>query len=284
LNRRETGAETVPAGLAARRRRHGRTAALWPAMAVGAAAAVGLLMTAPAAGRTAGLMARSGPAVITQATPSGGTPAVGALVTIDGSGRLGAHFCSASVVDSPAGNLVITAAHCLAGRTPGGFAFVPGYDNGRTPYGVWAVTRAVTDGRWTSSSDADDDVAFLQVGRPGTKDRVQDITGGERLGTGEPAGQLVTVIGYPDDLDTLVSCRNYAPAFTATQLVFRCGGYPDGTSGSPLLADVNPATGQGAVVGVIGGYQQGGSTDAVSYAVQFGPEIAALYRDAAAGS
>jgi len=39
-----------------------------------------------------------------------------------------------------------------------------------------------------------------------------------------------------------------------------------------------------AVVGVIGGYQQGGSTDAVSYAVQFGPEIAALYRDAAAGS
>ena len=47
---------------------------------------------------------------------------------------------------------------------------------------------------------------------------------------------------------------------------------------------MNPATGQGAVVGVIGGYQQGGSTDAVSYAVQFGPEIATLYRDAAAGS
>jgi len=284
LNRHETGAEAMPGGLATRRRRHGLTAPLRPAMAVGAVAAIGLLMTAPAAGGTAGLAARSAPAVMTQATPAGGTPAVGALVTIDGPGRLGTHFCSASVVDSPAGNLVITAAHCLAGHTPEGLAFVPGYDGGRAPYGVWAVTRALTDDRWTSSSEPDDDVAFLQVGRPGTSDRVQDITGGERLGTGEPPGQLVTVIGYPDDLDTPVSCRNYAPDFTATQLVFRCGGYPDGTSGGPLLADVNPATGLGTVVGVIGGYQQGGYTDAVSYSAQFGPEIAALYRDATAGS
>jgi hypothetical protein len=142
----------------------------------------------------------------------------------------------------------------------------------------------ITYDRWTSSSDPDDDVAFLQVGRPGTSDRVQDITGGEWLGIGEPPGQLVTVTGYPDDLDTAVSCQNYAPAFTATQLVFRCGGYPADTSGSPLLADVNHATGLGTVVGVIGGHQQGGFTNAVSYSAQLGPRIAALYRDATVGS
>jgi hypothetical protein len=51
FNRHETAAETMPGGLAARRRRRGLTAAPWPAMAVGA------------------------------------------LVTIDGPGRLGAHFC-----------------------------------------------------------------------------------------------------------------------------------------------------------------------------------------------
>ena len=253
-------------------------------MAVGAVAVIGLLMIAPATGRAAGLTVRSAPAAMTQATPSGGAPAIVTLVTIDGPGRLGTHFCSASVVDSPAGNLVITAAHCLAGRTPGRFAFVPGYDHGRAPFGVWAVTRVITDDRWTSSSDPDDDVAFLQVGRPGASDRVQDITGGERLGIGEPPGQLVAVTGYPDDLDTAVSCQNYAPAFTAAQLVFRCGGYPAGTSGSPLLADVNHATGLGTVVGVIGGYQQGGFTNAVSYSAQFGPRIAALYRDATVGS
>jgi hypothetical protein len=108
---------------------------------------------------------------------------------------------------------------------------------------------------------------------------VQDVTGGERLG----AGQLVTVIGYPDGLDTPVSCRNYAAALTATRPVFRCGGYPDGTSGGPMLAGVNPATGLGTVVGVIGGYQHGGCTSAVWYSARFGPEIAALYRDATAG-
>ena len=41
-----------------------------------------------------------------------GTPAVGALFTIS-EGRLGSHFCTASVIDSPHHDLVITAAHCV---------------------------------------------------------------------------------------------------------------------------------------------------------------------------
>ena len=54
-----------------------------------------------------------------------GTPAVGALFTAS-AGRLGQHFCTASVVDSPAGDLLITAAHCVTG-TSGTIEFVPGY-------------------------------------------------------------------------------------------------------------------------------------------------------------
>jgi hypothetical protein len=123
----------MPGGLVTRRRQPGVIAERRSALAVFAAATIALLMTVPAVGRAAGLTARSAPAIMTQAIPSGGTAAVGALVTVDGSGRLGTHFCSASVVDSPAGNLVITAAHCLAGRTPGGFVFVPGYRDGRAP-------------------------------------------------------------------------------------------------------------------------------------------------------
>ncbi len=68
-----------------------------------------------------------------------GTPAVGALFTTS-SGRLGQHFCTASVVDSPDGDLAITAAHCVTGIS-GTIAFVPGYDNGNKPYGVWTVTK-----------------------------------------------------------------------------------------------------------------------------------------------
>ena len=52
---------------------------------------------------------------------------------------------------------------------------------------------------------------------------------------------------------------------SATQLVFRCGVYTAGTSGSPLLAHVHAATGLGTVIGVIGGYRQGGVTDAISH-------------------
>jgi V8-like Glu-specific endopeptidase len=54
----------------------------------------------------------------------------------------------------------------------------------------------------------------------------------------------------------------------------------DGTSGSPWVTDFNPATRTGRVVGVIGGYQQGGDTAAVSYSAYFGTAISQLYHEA----
>jgi hypothetical protein len=72
-------------------------------------------------------------------------------------------------------------------------------------------------------------------------------------------------------------------SFSATQLVFRCGGCTAGTSGSPLLAHVDAATGLGTVIGVIGGHQHGGVTDAISYAAALRPHIA-LYQAAITGS
>ena len=74
-------------------------------------------------------------------------------------------------------------------------------------------------------SGADDDVAFVPLTRA-----VQGVTGGERLGTGQSPGQLVTVIGYPDNQDSAIFCQDYSRSFSATQLVFRCGGYTAGTS------------------------------------------------------
>src|SRR5260370_34220134 len=62
-----------------------------------------------------------------------GTAAVGALFT-SSNGRLGSHFCTASVVSSPAGDLLITAAHCLQGHSlspAGSIALQPSYHNGR---------------------------------------------------------------------------------------------------------------------------------------------------------
>jgi V8-like Glu-specific endopeptidase len=210
-----------------------------------------------------------------------GTPAVGALFTT-AAGKLGQHFCTASVVDSPAGDLAITAAHCVTG-TSGTIEFVPGYDRGDHPYGVWTVTKVYVDQAWKSSSSDDDDFAFLRVSKPGSSAPVEDVTGAERLATGTPAGrQLVQVIGYPNATNQPITCQNRLRQPMADQLEFDCDGYTDGTSGGPFLSEVDQVTGQGVVIGVIGGYQQGGNTPQVSYSAVLGANAATLYKQAVA--
>ncbi len=47
---------------------------------------------------------------------------------------------------------------------------------------------------------------------------------------------------------------------------------------------MNPATGLGSVIGVIGGYEQGGYSADVSYAARFGASTEALYKIAVSKS
>jgi V8-like Glu-specific endopeptidase len=210
-----------------------------------------------------------------------GVPVVGALFTSSG-GKLGTHFCTASVVHSAHGDLAVTAAHCVAG-VQGQVVFVPGYANGKEPYGVWPVSAIYTDKAWQSDQDADDDVAFLRLSDAGGGVPIEDVTGAVRLGTSPAEPALVRVIGYPGDTDQPVSCANWTKAYSATQLEFDCDGYTDGTSGGPFLANASGTAGQWTVVGVIGGYELGGDSPDVSYAAHFGAAVAALYWTAEAG-
>lgn len=267
-----------------------RTAAWGGTLA--AAVAVGIVATSPSAHGAERLAVRLAAAVT--ALPRGapavprallhgrfynGTRAVGALFTISG-GHLGSHFCTASVVNSSVKDLVITAAHCLHGRQPGQVAFVPGYHRHREPYGSWTVTRVFVDAAWASSANPNDDVAFLVVSQPGNSTPVQELTGGENLATGWKAAQRVQVIGYPDGRQRPITCTARTRPFGPRQMEFDCGGYTDGTSGGPFLANVHPATGLGAVIGVIGGYEQGGNTPSVSYSARFGQAVRDLYDQA----
>ena len=208
-----------------------------------------------------------------------GTAAVGALFTTSG-GKLGAHFCTASVVSSPAGNLVITAAHCVQGKSlspASSIVFVPGYHNGKFPYGTWPVTAVYVDSAWAADQNPDDDVAFLTVGRPGSD--IQRLTGAETLMV-DPLPQLVQVIGYPNVTNQPITCTALARQFSSRQMVFDCDGYTNGTSGGPFLANVSPQTGDGLVIGVIGGYQQGGDTADISYSPRFTASVLGLYQTA----
>jgi len=263
------------------------------AFAAGLLAAVLLAPTAPAMSRLVGQLAAVAHTLGTRAhtarvaryaAPAGTSPAVGALFRITpGRGSqpvLGRHFCTATVVDSRSGDLLLTAAHCVSDRTVGQFAFVPEYRDGRAPAGVWPVTKVFVDRTWSATASPDDDVAFLLVHRPGTGVSVQARIGGDRLGIGQPPGQLVRVTGYPNRAAAPVTCWNRAEAFSAAELRFDCAGFASGTSGSALLADVDPVTGLGTVIGVIGGYQQGGDTTSVSYADRIAGEVAGLYQTA----
>jgi hypothetical protein len=198
-----------------------------------------------------------------------GTPAVGALFSTS-AGKLSQHFCTASVINSPHGDLVITAAHCVT-HTSGTVVFVPGYNNGTTPYGVWTVTKVYVDQAWKSSENPDDDFAILRVSQRGSTVPIEDVTGAEKLITGQPYNHQP------------ITCENWLKEPMTDQLEFDCGAYTDGTSGGPFLAEVDLATGQGAVIGVIGGYQQGGDTPQVSYSSVLGANAAALYKTAVAG-
>ncbi|MFI9273727.1 trypsin-like serine peptidase [Kitasatospora sp. NPDC052896] len=190
--------------------------------------------------------------------------------------------CTASVVDSPRRNLIVTAAHCVYQPGVGpvsGLAFSPGYRDGDSPYGSWPVDQITVDQHWQDDGDPEYDVAFLTVG-PLNGRRIEDVVGGNRLGINRGFDLPVTVTGYPNESDQPISCAIRTTARSSTQERFDCGGFTDGTSGSPWVTGTDPATGVGTLVGVIGGYQEGGDTADTSYSVSFDDRVAAVYQRA----
>ncbi|OKJ10340.1 hypothetical protein AMK19_15895 [Kitasatospora sp. CB01950] len=187
----------------------------------------------------------------------------------------GMRACTAAVVHSRGRNLLITAAHCAAphGTPIDGLVFAPGYRDQRAPYGSWPVTGVLVDPRWGPDENEGYDVAFLTVGTLNGR-QVEDAMGAYTLATGLGFGLDVTVTGYPNSAVSPITCQGRTTSRSNTQQRFDCAGFTDGTSGSPWV------TGQGQVVGVIGGYQQGGDSPEISYSVAFGSRLADLYRQA----
>lgn len=207
---------------------------------------------------------------------------IGALFHQDGNGG---HYCSASVVDSPGGDVIVTAAHCLASDTHD-TVFVPAYRDGNAPYGIWKVADVVEDTRWTEDNDPDLDVAFAVL-NPLHGKEVQQVVGANKLSIGAtddaPNGTLTaTVTGYPQSMDEPITCSNTIGRFSGTQIRIDCTGYTDGTSGSPWVVAGSAGRNhdEGLLVGVIGGFEQGGYTADISYSSSFGTDVAALYRSA----
>jgi V8-like Glu-specific endopeptidase len=226
---------------------------------------------------------QAGPSGIPTASSFSGVPSVGALFsTTDGA----AHFCTASVVNSPAGNLITTAAHCLGGGSGSSFqdsaVFVPEYHDGQAPLGIWVPETITVAHSWQQGSDTSLDIAFVTVTpASGGAARIQDLTGANTLDINRGYHQSIRSVGYPVGAAKPVACQANTVEAMTSQLRFDCHGFFDGTSGSPLLADYDAATRTGVIVGDIGGYERGGTVEYTSYSPAYGDAVGALYARAA---
>jgi hypothetical protein len=209
---------------------------------------------------------------LTQIRPRGqvrGSSAVGVLML------RGRHpFCTASIVDSPRGNLILTAAHCLGRRIAPTLMFAPYYDGHRAPLGEWRVTGQIFPPGWRPYGNVNEDFAFLTV----TGD-VQARAGAEQVGFSSPVPSRVRVEAYSFS-GALTVCTRRPGTITEAgqpQLSFACPGFAGASSGGPFLIGIHGRAGLGTVVGVIGGYQRGGITSVLSYSSPFGMVLHRLY-------
>jgi V8-like Glu-specific endopeptidase len=169
------------------------------------------------------------------------------------------HFrCSGSVINSPAGNTVLTAGHCVIEPGPGiratNIVYIPGYRDGAEPYGAWPATTFATTPEWestTSTGDASDsdeagDMALLTLAnRPADGATIQSVTGAFGIGFNQPRAQIPNYFeyGYPAQTpyngDRLyerdTTYQGDDPSFSPATMAIATD-FNGGSSGGPWLA------------------------------------------------
>ncbi|WP_241968641.1 FG-GAP-like repeat-containing protein [Streptomyces sp. ICBB 8177] len=259
----------------------------------------------PLDARTGGGMRPMTPkgAGVPQGTFFRGTPLVGTFFGSDG--PTGTDWtCTGSVIDTPARDVILTAAHCGLG-IHANYVFVPDFVMGAAPagqpYGIFPVQQVYIDPRYTpdpgshttKGPTSDLDTAFATLAPNQKGQQVQDAVGGGLTFT-EPTtydNPHVTVVGYPayghNPNGSAIKCTvptTQLPGFR--QMSMTCGGYYGGVSGSPWITDYADGATSGHVIGDLGGYNGGGNdqdVNYISYGTYFGSDAAALLARAVAG-
>ncbi len=198
------------------------------------------------------------------AGPVGANPLIGAVFV----GDTDQHTCTGAVLHSGSGDLILTAAHCLAGGSDA--TFVPGFSGDSGPLGTWKIGSVYMDSRWLSVLDPIADYAVARVSRDGAGSIESVVGRGLTLGSAPPKGTLVTVTAYPANVGgTPIGCRGDTATGPRGFPSLSCAGLPAGTSGAPWLSG-------SSVVGLIGGFHGGGCNDDVSYSPPFDGAVTAL--------
>jgi hypothetical protein len=198
------------------------------------------------------------------ATPVNPDPRVGAVFLSNSD----LHACTGSVLHSTAGNLVLTAAHCLSAGGP--VKFVPGFARAAPPDDVWTVDALYLDPRWPASKDPLADFAIARVGRPAGGSIEAVVGSALSLGSMPARGTRVSVIAYPAGVGGVpVGCQATTGLNAGGFPELPCAGLFDGTSGAPWISG-------STIVGVIGGPHGGGCAENLSYSSPFDQHVTEL--------
>jgi Trypsin-like peptidase domain len=204
------------------------------------------------------------------AAPVNPDPRVGAIFL----GGTDLHACTGSVLHSGAGDLVLTAAHCLAG---GQATFVPGFAGQAAPGEIWSLDAIYLDPRWVAAKDPRADYAIARVSRA-DGGSVEAVAGSAlSLGSAPAKGSRVNVVAYPAGVGGMpIGCQVSTGMSDDGYPELPCAGLADGTSGAPWISG-------STVTGVIGGLHGGGCADNLSFTSPFDQHVTDLLARAEAG-
>ncbi|MFC4118847.1 trypsin-like serine peptidase [Nonomuraea zeae] len=159
--------------------------------------------------------------------------------------------CSGTAVTSANESVVMTAGHCvkLNGASHRNWVFVPGFDDGRRPFGTWVATRLLTTQQWNAREDINFDIAAAVVA-PLNGRTLTDVVGGQGVAFNQPRRRQMFSFGYPAaapfDGSDLIYCsgRAFDDNVMTRDLGLRCN-MTGGSSGGPWFAGFNESTGLG---------------------------------------
>ncbi|HET7667589.1 MAG TPA: trypsin-like serine protease, partial [Mycobacterium sp.] len=199
-------------------------------------------------------------------------PRVGAVFL--GGGSL--HTCTGGVLDSTAGDLILTAAHCVAQGVD--TTFVAGLKDTAAPEAIWHLDAVYLDPRWVQNEDPLADFAIARVSRDAGGSVEAEAGGGLKLGPAPKPGTIVTVTGYGVGVGGgPIGCRTATAPSADGFPAFDCAELVNGLSGAPWIDG-------STVAGVIGGLNGGGCADeSISYSPPFDDAIKRLLARAEAG-
>lgn len=224
-----------------------------------------------------------------------GPKSVGALFTYKQdptTGEMRAHSCSASVVQSPGHNLILSAGHCSGTKA----VFVPWYRTeyslDKQEYGFYRIDQWFYDPRYaphnTKAKVSDLDFSFARLATSANGKNAQDVVGANTLARTPKYNNDVTMVGYPaashDSEDHAVRCPTQTWALPGYyQIQALCRGMYGGVSGGPWFSKMDWTAGTGEIIGNVGGYNGGGNdanVDWLTYSPMHGDTFFQLYDDA----